>query len=268
MRSLLVSAIPKPVRPVKRPLSSVRTAAPKKPKCICGHAKKLHTCAVGCTDDWCEKCGAECQTYIASAGPFVPSRSVRTSAPKRKARAKILPRCKHCAHPAGAHHCHYGPKCCYPGQEGATKGPECNRCDWCPGYAPAIGIRQKRRTPAAAVKLKADDLWTAIVHARPESCEVQRFYPHACAYGAQAMHGVPRTFAATRHMPINGFKGCAFIHKFFTDRPELWSAVLLDAWGPETFREVWAIARAMKPVDMGEVVASLRAECETRGIQA
>jgi hypothetical protein len=70
----------------KRPLSSVRTATPKKPKCICGHAKKLHTCAVGCTDDWCEKCGAECQTYIASAGPFVPSRSVRTSAPKRKAR--------------------------------------------------------------------------------------------------------------------------------------------------------------------------------------
>jgi hypothetical protein len=71
-----------------RPARSSVLRSPAKPKCICGHPKRLHTCAVGCTDDWCEKCGAECQTYIPSAGRFVPSRPARKSAPARTKRPR------------------------------------------------------------------------------------------------------------------------------------------------------------------------------------
>lgn len=272
------SAFPKPVREPK-------TKTRPMPKCICGHAKRLHTCAPGNTDDWCEKCGAECQTYIPSAGRFSRSRPVARKAggletwteghpespdPKRaggvsrpiarkaapKKARKILPRCVHCAHPESKHW-----------HQGDSLDVMCWRCLACPGYEPARGIRQKRRTPAAAAKLLADGLWSKLVHARPGACEIQEYHRHVCDGGFQAMHGIPRTFGATRHLLINGFKGCADAHMFFTKRPEAWSAVLLEAWGLETFRELWALARASKPVDMDATVASLRAEAAARGIQ-
>lgn len=74
------------------------------------------------------------------------------------------------------------------------------------------------------------------------------------------MHGIPRTFSATRWLPINGFLGCGGVHKYFTDRPEAWSALLLEAWGLETFRTLWALARSSEKPDMAATVASLRAE--------
>lgn len=181
----------------------------------------------------------------------------RTIARNRKAEAprkarKIMPRCKHCAKP---HRYHMGPGVLHGG-------------GYCPGYAPALGIRQKRRTPAAAVKLLADGLWSAAVHARPGGCEIQQYHAHPCVGGFQAMHGIPRTFTATRFLLINGFKGCAGTHTFFTNRPEAWSAILLEAWGLETFRELWRIARAMQPVDMEATVTALRSEAKARGIEA
>lgn len=161
-----------------------------------------------------------------------------------------MPRCRHCAHPFKAHDT----------KTSATNVAACARCLSCPGYEPARGIRQKRRTPAAAVKRIADDLWTRLVHARPGGCEIQQYHAHTCKGGYQGLHGIPRTFNATRHLLINGFKGCAGVHKYFTERPEAWSALLLEAWGLETFRELWAHARASKPVDLDAVVINLRAQ--------
>lgn len=169
--------------------------------------------------------------------------------PRKSRPGKIPPKCKHCAHPAGKHW-------------GSPALELCSRCAACPGYSPARGIRQKRRTPAAALKLRADSLWSQVVHARPERCEIQQYHPHNCVGGFQAMHGIPRTYQATRYLPINGFKGCAFIHKRYTERPEEWSWVTLKAWGGPVFLELWATARAMAPVDMEATVARLRAELE------
>jgi hypothetical protein len=183
----------------------------------------------------------------------------RKSAPARTKR-KLMPRCKGCGHRAKDH----------PRMEacgGGYPGPIC----FCQKYAPARGIRQKRRTPAAALKLRCDELWSKLVKAPSRlsvgGCEVRRFWSHACGGELQAMHGIPRTFAATRLLPINGFAGCRDIHKFFTDRPELWSSVLLDAWGEPTFRELWSKARAMQPVDMSATYAALKAEAAARGIE-
>lgn len=222
------------------------------PKCTCGHKHRSHF-----EDDGsCRLCPiGNCMVYVAAYVSVRRQPVARTSAPKKAAR-KLMPRCKLCAHPASKHP-YADPRFKAP-LDGAR--PNCERCSSCPGYSPAIGARQKRRTPAAAVKRIADDLWTRIVHARPEMCEVQQYHAHACVGGYQAMHGIPRTFSATRHLPINGFKGCAGTHKYHSDRPEAWSALLLEAWGLETFRELWALARASQPVDMDATVASLRAE--------
>jgi hypothetical protein len=248
------------------------------PDCVCEHGCKKHAATLEADGmgfkvvrGRCSLC--PCAGYVGAVTRKQASALLRKSAPARTKR-KMMPKCKHCAHPAAKHHCHYGPKCCYVGRDGRRqhgdargRGPECQRCAACPGYEPAIGIRQKRRTPAAALKLRCDNLWAAIVHARPEMCEVQQYHQHTCNGGYQAMHGVPRTFAATRWLPINGFKGCAGTHKFFTDRPEAWSALLLEAWGLETFRELWSKARAMQPVDMSATYAALRAEAAARGIE-
>jgi hypothetical protein len=235
-----------------------KKATPEMPDCVCLHGCKQHAATMEANEDGaftikrglCMLCG--CGRYVQQIRPGKPA-VARKSAPARTKR-KLMPKCKVCAHPYRAH--------C----EIAEQEEGCSRCLACTGYAPAIGIRQKRRTPAAALKLRCDHLWTAIVHARPEMCEVQRFYAHGCEGGPQALHGIPRTFNVTRHLPINGFKGCAGIHLFMTKRPELWSSVLLDAWGEPTFRELWSKARAMEPVDMEATYRALKTEAEQRSI--
>jgi hypothetical protein len=168
-----------------------------------------------------------------------------------------MPKCKHCAHPYRSH-----------GQDKTVPPPPisngCWRCFACHGYEPARGIRQKRRTPAAALKLTADGLWSKVVHARPDGCEIQHYREHECKGGYQAMHGIPRTYNATRHLPINGFKGCAAIHKYYTEHPEEWSWVTLKAWGGPAYLELWETARAMQPVDLEATVAKLKAELAER----
>jgi hypothetical protein len=240
------------------PARSSVLRSPAEPRCDdCRHQKASHRLLNRIFSDGCDKCG--CLHYTpARPRKLTTARAsvARKSAPARTKR-KLMPKCKHCAHPAGKH----------AGSEALELAALfCDRCTACPGYAPAIGIRQKRRTPAAALKLRCDHLWTAIVHARPEMCEVQRFYAHGCEGGPQALHGIPRTFNVTRHLPINGFKGCAGIHLFMTKRPELWSSVLLDAWGEPTFRELWSKARAMEPVDMEATYRALKTEAEQRSI--
>jgi hypothetical protein len=233
-------------KPSPRPRSEPKRI---RPKCACGHSYEHHVSygtggVTGC---------AVCPLTL-GCRKYKPARlSIRRAAPPaRKARIKSMPKCKHCAHPGGKHWTFEG---------GVPAGHSaCERCAACPGYEPARGKRQKRRTPEAAIRGIADGLWTRVVHARPGSCEVQQYHPHVCVGGYQAMHGIPRTFSATRFLPVNGFKGCAGTHKYFTDRPEAWSALLLEAWGLETFRELWARARSSEKPDMATTVASLRAE--------
>jgi hypothetical protein len=248
-----VAILPKPEKPAPAPRRRIAS------KCECGHAKRAHenpqgTCLAQ-KDGSANLC--RCPRYRPARSSVLRSPIARKSAPARTKR-KLMPKCKHCAHPHGKHNQ-------TPAAQSWPWG--CSRCAACPGYEPAIGIRQKRRTPAAALKLRCDNLWSAIVHHRPEACEVQRFWPHACVGGPQAMHGIPRTFKVTRHLPINGFKGCAGIHTFFTARKEMWDSVLLDAWGEPTFRELWSKARAMQPVDMSATYAALKAEAALRGIE-
>jgi hypothetical protein len=247
----LTTACPKPEPRGPKPPARVRRSAPvarkaithnRQPRCTCGNKYSEHAFGAAPSKPACLKCDG-CRGY----------EPARKSAPARTKR-KLMPKCKHCAQKHKWHSPH---------------GP--SPLIGCEGYEPAIGIRQKRRTPAAALKLRCDELWSKLVKARVwvtvPGCEIQRFYPHTCGGERQAMHGVPRTFAATRHLLINGFDGCRDIHKFFTDRPELWSSVLLDAWGEPTFRELWSKARAMQPVDMSATYAALKAEAAARVIE-
>lgn len=218
------------------------------PKCgECGHSKRDHEC--GTIPKVCGL-GHMCERCLSCPG-YQPKRltRVRVSAPKRKARTRILPRCKHCAHQHSRHV-----------MSEPILGPRrCARCLTCPGYEPARGIRQKRRTPAAAIKRMADALWSQVVKLQ-QQCELRIVYPHECKAPLEAMHMIPRTFAATRWLPINGVCGCSAAHLYFTKRPELWSATCLDLWGSEVFRNLWATARKMQPVDLEATVAALRDE--------
>lgn len=117
--------------------------------------------------------------------------------------------------------------------------------------------RKHRRGKKASLAREADRLWSLVVRHRG-SCEVQR--PHECKLALQAMHGIPRTYRATRWLPINGFAGCQGIHMYYTRRPEEWSAHLLDAWGAEVFRELWRKARSHEKPDLEAIVESLRCE--------
>ncbi len=211
--------------------------------CRCGHAERDHVrvhtgqhlfragcMACGLTKNLTPKCGE----FLA-----------RKSAPARTKR-KLMPKCKHCAEGHGRH----------------LKG---TNPAYCPGYEPALGIRQKRRTPAAAIKRRCDELWSKIVKAGGV-CELQAQWPHECKGPLEAMHMIPRTFAATRWLPIDGVAGCSGAHLYWTRRPEAWSAHCLELWGYEVFKELWAKARAMQPVDMEATYAALSAEAARRGI--
>jgi hypothetical protein len=221
------------------------------PRCTCGHPRKRHTRIVNGGQSGCEsKPWCDCNFYQ-------PKRSLRASVSKpipRKSRPrkKVMPRCKHCGHPFRDHD---------PARDGSGSSgwTLCGRCRACPGYQPARGIRQRRRGAVAAVKRLADALWSQVVKL-PQKCNIQGVYQHECKGPLEAMHMIPRTFAATRWLPINGACGCSAAHLYFTRRPELWSAVCLDLWGVEVFRELWSMARAMKPVDMEATVYKLREE--------
>ncbi len=117
--------------------------------------------------------------------------------------------------------------------------------------------RKRRRGKAASLAREADRLWSLVVRHRGH-CEIER--PHECKGVLQGMHGIPRTYRSTRWLPINGFAGCAGAHFYFTNRPEEWSAYLLEAWGLEVYRELWRKARSHEKPDLAVVVETLRKE--------
>jgi hypothetical protein len=120
-----------------------------------------------------------------------------------------------------------------------------------------------RKTPRAALVRKADKLWSLIVR-NPGRCyfadDIVGNSLHVCAGALQGMHGIPRTYHATRWELINGFCGCQAVHYYYTRRPEAWSARLVTEWGLSVFQSLWSQANRMAKVDMEAVVAKLEAE--------
>jgi hypothetical protein len=111
---------------------------------------------------------------------------------------------------------------------------------------------RERRTALARLKKRCDLLWAQIVKRKGVCWFVGRTFGkglHECKGSLQAMHGVPRTYAATRHLPINGWPGCAAAHMYFTHHPEEWSAVMVEALGLPVFEELWFKARRMRVED-------------------
>ena len=124
-------------------------------------------------------------------------------------------------------------------------------------------LRRRRQSKMAKLARYADILWAKIVkHAGRcwfAGSTLGR-QPHVCRGGLQAMHGIPRTYRATRWLPINGFAGCQAVHMYFTHRPWEWMAYLVEAWGQEVFQELWRKARSHEKPDLEVVVESLRSE--------
>jgi hypothetical protein len=123
--------------------------------------------------------------------------------------------------------------------------------------------RRRRKGEKAMLIREADRLWARVVKQEGKcwfaGSKLGR-NDHICRGWLQAMHGIPRTYRATRWLPINGFAGCQAVHMYFTHRPEEWSAYLVEAWGPEVFQELWHKARSHEIPDIKAVVESLRSE--------
>lgn len=122
--------------------------------------------------------------------------------------------------------------------------------------------RGKRATDKA-ILARCDKLWSLIVRSKGY-CEVRQWFPHVCKGPLQAMHGIPRTYKATRWNLLNGFAGCAGAHLYLTWRPEEWSRYLVKAWGPEAFEELWVTARRLAKPDAAAILAALEAEASVR----
>lgn len=124
---------------------------------------------------------------------------------------------------------------------------------------------RKVRSRVSLLAKQADQLWSKLIK-RAGACEFQRpgalsdYRPHVCRGALQSMHGIPRTYRATRWEPINGFAGCQAVHWYYTVRKEEWTAFLHWAWGEDVFTELWRQAREMKKPDMTQVVENLKGE--------
>jgi hypothetical protein len=118
--------------------------------------------------------------------------------------------------------------------------------------------RRKKKAPQAgeSILARSDKLWSLIVRSKGY-CEVRQWFPHVCKGPLQAMHGIPRTYKATRWNLLNGFSGCAGCHLYLTWHPEEWSRYLVKAWGPEVFEELWVVARKLAKPDAPTILASL-----------
>ena len=119
---------------------------------------------------------------------------------------------------------------------------------------------KKRKTKRASLSREADRLWSLLVRARGAS-EIS-----GDTKNLQGAHGFPRTYRATRWLLINGFALTQSEHVFYTYRPLQWDQFLRERWGQPVYDELRRIALKNEKQDMVAVVSSLRAECETRGI--
>lgn len=157
--------------------------------------------------------------------------------PPRKARTKTMPRCRHCAHPYSAH-----------------AFPSCLRCEACPGYSPARGARQKRRTPLAALRRLLWDLFRAYVYERDGNVCISS--------GAGPLEGSNRhaghlfnagSSSLLRWHPKN-------VHvQSYRDNVTLrgnigqYTAAFLDRYGVEEFKRLAKLARVVKKWTAPEV---------------
>jgi hypothetical protein len=121
---------------------------------------------------------------------------------------------------------------------------------------------KKRKTNRAALQRLADKLCGQIVRARG-ACEGDI---HGKGGPLQWAHGFSRRYHATRWLPINGFCLCAGCHFYYGLRPLEWGEFMVKALGLPAYDELRRLALKNEKQDMASVVASLRAECETRGI--
>lgn len=78
------------------------------------------------------------------------------------------------------------------------------------------------------------------------------------------MHLIPRYYHGTRFDIENGLPGCARVHYHYTIRKEEWGAFMLEHWGPDKFREMWAKAMKITKPDYAEILASLRSDPEPK----
>jgi len=125
--------------------------------------------------------------------------------------------------------------------------------------------RRQRKGKRASLARQADALWSQIVR-RPGVChfagkQINGKW-HVCGGSLQAMHGIPRTYRATRWLPINGWPGCAAVHYYYTVRKEEWGHFLVNEWGEPVFNELWRVARKMEKQDLRVVVSKLTSEME------
>lgn len=172
-----------------------------------------------------------------------PLKPPKLSRPILRSKRVKKARCKHCGYSYASH------------EKSFPSAGACNE------YSAALGKKQKRKTPEKILREKCDDAWARLVKINGR-CEITK--PHECANGLQAMHGIPRTYKVTRHLPVNGFPGCGAIHYYYTTHPEEWSAYLVEAWGLETFRELWRSAQSMADVNLGATYEALRTELAKR----
>jgi hypothetical protein len=137
---------------VYRPLRSVvRAIVPQKKapqirvtfaKCICKHGIDKH---INFPKD-SGPCGVKRCTCDLFSRQSPPPAVARKSAPARTKR-KLMPKCRHCAHPYSRHAT--GP--------GAQPDPACSRCASCPGYEP----KRKTRSDKKPIGMRESDLGKA-----------------------------------------------------------------------------------------------------------
>ncbi len=174
---------PKPVREQRSPRPIARKGIVGIPKCVCGCDGPRHEATMRPDDDGgftivrgrCSLC--PCAQYVPAVSRKQAAallRSSRRSSPLKRGtgkpartKRKPMPKCKACAHPHSKHR--MNPVTGEPVWAQTYSG--CTRCEACPGYEPAIGIRQKRRTPLAALRRTLWDLFRAYVYERDgEAC--------------------------------------------------------------------------------------------------
>jgi hypothetical protein len=138
-------------------------------------------------------------------------------------------------------------------------GGPCVECVHCPGYAPARGIRQKRRSPLTALRTLAKDLWSKCVRSRPGGCECPREDHGAPIY--QGCHGFgKKAYPGVRYLLINGWKLTNTCHRYFTGHPIEWDNLMRKDLGPLAYEELRRLALKNERVDLEATVASLKAE--------
>ena len=109
-------------------------------------------------------------------------------------------------------------------------------------------IRKKRKGTRAALKRKADVLWTEYIHLRDKVCII-------CGASGrlEAHHMIGRTAIAFRHDPMNGALLCTAHHKF-----SRYSAHENPAWFAAKMQELYPVRWAWVEEHCHEVLTGTK----------